>query len=111
VVSGEDYGFGFGIVGGAAWVLASILVAVFALEAPFAVFGMTVTDEKFAATMGAAKGGSKHRLILPHQTNLSHYHFFKRAFSSASCPQKRSSSATFCSSKAGGDTSALSLAA
>ena len=36
--------------------------------------------------------------------------FFSRAFSKESCPQKRSSSATFCSSRAVGDTSAVSLA-
>jgi hypothetical protein len=74
VVSGQDDGFGGSIVGGAAWVLASIFLAIAALEAQFAVFGMTVADEMFAAAMGAAWRGRKQRFLLPSQTNLSHYH-------------------------------------
>ena len=74
VVGGEDHGFGRRVVGRAAWVLAPVLLAAPALEAPLAVLGMTVTDEMFAATMGAAEGGCKQRLISPRQNNLSHYH-------------------------------------
>ena len=54
MVSGQDHGFGGSIVGGAAWVLASIFFAVFALKAQFSVVSMTVADKVFAATMKAA---------------------------------------------------------
>ena len=77
IVGGQDHGFGFLIVGGAAWVVASVLVAGAALVAPFAVLGMTVADKMFAAAVSAAWDGDKHRLILPSQTNLSHYLFFE----------------------------------
>lgn len=73
MVGRQDYGFGFLIIGGAAWVLASVFVAGAALVTQFAVLGMTVADEMFAATVGTARGGDKHRLILPAQTGLSHY--------------------------------------
>jgi hypothetical protein len=73
VIGGQDHGFGGFIVGGAAWILASLLFAVLALESQFAILGMTIADEMIAATMGAAQRLRKHRIILPPQTLLSHY--------------------------------------
>jgi len=56
------------IVGVAVGVLASVLLAVFALEAQLPVLGMVVADEFIAAAVRAVQGLGKHRLILPQQT-------------------------------------------
>jgi len=39
---------------------------------------VAVADEMFAAAVSAARSRDKHRLILPAQTNLSHYPYFFR---------------------------------
>jgi len=73
VVGGQDGGFGVFVIAVRACILASVLLAGAALKAQFAVFGVTVADEMFAAAVSAAQGLGKHALFLPFQTRLSHY--------------------------------------
>ena len=54
MVGSQDQGFGLLVVGVATGILASILFAVLALEAPFAIRGMAVAVKTFTAAMSAA---------------------------------------------------------
>ena len=65
MIGGKDQGFGFLVVGVAARVLAAVLVAVLALEAAFAVFGVPVAVKMIAAALGAVQSLGEHRLLLP----------------------------------------------
>ncbi len=65
MVGGKDQGFRGLIVGSAAWIFAPTLVAVFAAEDLFAVFGVSVFDQMLAAAVGATQGSGKHRFSLP----------------------------------------------
>ena len=65
MIGGKDHGFGFLVVGIAARVLAAVLVAVLALEAALAVFGVPVAVEMIAGALRAAQNLGRHRLLLP----------------------------------------------
>lgn len=73
MVGGKDQRLGVLVVGIAARVLAPVLFAGAALEALFALFGMTVADKVGAAAVRTCKRLGEHTGILPDQAQLGHY--------------------------------------
>ena len=65
MIGREDQGFSGFIIGGVAGLFASALVAVFAQEALFAVFSVSIFDQMFAAATRAVQSSGKHRFGLP----------------------------------------------
>ena len=73
MIGRKDQRLGVLVVGITARVLPSVLFASAALEALFALFGVTVADKVGAATVRTFDRLSKHEIILPYQTHLGHY--------------------------------------